>query len=52
MASSGVQAPAQAPATHAWLVQSTGVPQVPLALQLCAPLPEHCTWPAVHAPLH
>jgi hypothetical protein len=39
----GAQTPVQAPLTHVWLLHATAVPQVPLAVQVCTPLPEHCT---------
>jgi hypothetical protein len=32
-------------------VQTTDVPQLPLALQVCTPLPEHCVLPGAQTPL-
>ena len=46
----GVQDPAHAPLTHAWLVQLATLPHVPLALHVCTPLPEHCVFPGTHTP--
>lgn len=40
-----------APSTHAWLPQSTGLPQEP-ALQVWTPLPEHCEVPGAQTPWH
>jgi hypothetical protein len=33
--------PVQAPFTHAWLLHATAAPQVPFAVHVCTPLPEH-----------
>jgi hypothetical protein len=40
-----------APLTHVWLLHADTVPQVPLDVQVCTPLPEHCVWPATHTPV-
>jgi hypothetical protein len=37
----GVHTPAQAPLTHAWLVQVLGLPHVPLEVHVWTALPEH-----------
>jgi hypothetical protein len=38
----GVQEPVQALLTHAWLVQATGEPQLPVPSHVCTlALPEH-----------
>ena len=34
---------------HVWLAHATAEPQVPLAPQVWAPLPEHWVEPGVHA---
>ena len=48
----GVQTPAQAPDTHAWLLH--GIPGLhdPVTSQVCTASPEHCTAPGVHTPVH
>jgi hypothetical protein len=39
--------------THAWFVQLTAVPHMPLLPQVCtAAFPEHCVAPGVHDPVH
>jgi hypothetical protein len=39
----------QAPPTHVWSVHAIGASQVPLALQVWTPFPEHCVEPGEHA---
>jgi hypothetical protein len=46
----GVQTPSHAPLTHAELVHTTAVPQVPFGAQVCTPLAEHCVEPRLHTP--
>jgi hypothetical protein len=46
----GVQTPVHAPATHALLLQGVALPQAPLALQVCTPLPEHWVDPGAQLP--
>jgi hypothetical protein len=41
----------QAPLTHVWLLHAETLLQVPLAVQVCTPLPEHCVWPGAHTPV-
>jgi hypothetical protein len=38
--------------THAVLEQATGVPQVPVLLQVCTLLPEHWVEFGTHIPVH
>jgi hypothetical protein len=37
---------------QAWFVQAAAVFQVPAALHVCTPLPEHCVAPGAHTPVH
>jgi hypothetical protein len=46
----GSHVPLQTPLTQAWLVHSTGTPQVPPEPHAWAALPEHCFCPAVQEP--
>ena len=50
----GEHTPEQDPATHAWLLQATAVPQCPVASQVCTPFVvlAHCVTPGVHTPVH
>ncbi len=48
----GVHCPAQAPATHALSLHRVGVPHMPDTHACVAELPEHCTPPAEHGPVH
>jgi hypothetical protein len=41
-----------APETQVWFVQADAVPHVPLARQVCTPLPLHCLLPGTHTPVH
>jgi hypothetical protein len=41
-----------APETHVWLVQATGLPKLPLDVQVSTPLPEHVVWLGAHTPVH
>jgi hypothetical protein len=47
----GLHCPAHAPDTHAWLVQGTAVPQVPVRLHVCTALPEHWVAPGTQMPV-
>jgi hypothetical protein len=38
----GPQTPRQTPPVHVWLTHGTGPLHVPVAVQLCVELPEHC----------
>jgi hypothetical protein len=38
--------------THVWLVHATGEPQIPVALHVSTPLPEHCSAPGLQDPAH
>jgi hypothetical protein len=46
---SGTQVPTQAPATHAWLVHVTGLPQAPVGPQVSTPFPTHWVAPGTQA---
>jgi hypothetical protein len=48
----GVHDPTHAPWTHAWLVQATAIPQLPVESHVCTPLPEHWVAPGEHEPEH
>ena len=37
---------------HVSFVHAAAVPQLPPALHVCTPLPEHCNAPGEHVPLH
>jgi hypothetical protein len=37
---------------HAWPVHATAAPHVPVALQVCTPLPEHRVVLGAHTPAH
>ena len=43
--------PVHAPDTQLWL-HAAIVPQVPVAPQVCTPLPEHWVVPGTHTPVH
>jgi hypothetical protein len=45
----GAHVPVQAPPTQVWFEQAIGAFQVPLALQVWTPLPEHCVEPGEQA---
>jgi hypothetical protein len=48
----GGQTPVQAPATQAWFEHAVGSLQVPIAVQVSTPLPEHWVAPGLQTPMH
>ena len=46
----GAHAPTHAPSTQVWLPHGVTGPHV-FSTHDCTPLPEHCFWPAEHAPV-
>jgi hypothetical protein len=46
----GAHTPVHVPEMQVWLEQGCGMPHMP-PTQDCAPLPEHCFWPAEQAPV-
>src|SRR5262249_8325248 len=46
----GAHRPAQAPCTHVWLTQATGLPHAPFASHVSTPLTEHGVEPGLQDP--
>lgn len=49
LVSPGEQTPLHTPATHVWFRHGTGLPQVPVRVQVSTPLPTHWVDEGVHA---
>jgi hypothetical protein len=48
----GLHDPVHALLTHAWLVQGTPAPQLPVASHVSRPSVAHCVLPLAHMPVH
>jgi hypothetical protein len=46
----GVHTPVHVPEMQAWLAHGVDMLHTPLAVHVCTPLFEHCTFPVVHTP--